>query len=182
MELTDERDNFVKLSYIIVYIVANHLRRLFKSRWNEMHEMWRSDSNSGNQLWESLGEGFRKSNKCFMKKIQTGNEQLWDTTILCKMFLYSDLKFEKNSSEYIAINKIREIRNELFANVDCMAYSDNYFEDHVTNIKSAVKNLLVEDAEYTINAIEKLPITQKRIEQSDIGKRLLIIFLFYAYN
>ena len=182
MELTAERENFVKLSHIIVDIVADLLRTLFKRRWNERHEMWRSDSNSGNQLWKSLGEGFRKSNKGCARKIQTGNEQLWDITTLCKIFLYSDLKFEQSSSEYKEIGKIREIRNEFFANPESMACSDDDFKCHVAKIKSAVKILLGKDAECKISAIEKSPITQKTIEQSDIGKRLLIIFLLYGYN
>ena len=177
MELTAERNNFVKLSYIIVDIVADHLRQLFTRTWNERHEMWKSDSNSGNQLWESLGEGFRKSNKSYTKKIHTGNEQLWDITTLCKIFLYSDLKFEQSSSEYKEIDKIREIRNEFFAHPESMACSDDDFEDHVTKIKSTVKNLFGKDAEYKISAIETSPITQKMIQQSDIGKRLSIIFL-----
>ena len=167
----------MKLSYIILDIVANHLRTYFKSRWNERHEMWRSDSNSGNQLLDSLGEGFRKSNKSYMKKIQTGNEQLWDTTILCKIFLYSDLKFEQNSFEYTTIDNIREIRNDFFAHSVSMACSDVDFEHHVKIIESSLKNLLVKDAVCKISAFAKSPITKKMIQQSDIGKRVSIIFL-----
>ena len=178
MELTAERENFVKLSCIIVDIVADHLRTLFTRRWNEKHEIWKSDSHSGNQLWESLGEGFRKENKkSYMKKIQAGNEQLWDITTLCKIFLYSDLKFEKSSSEYKEIDKIRKIRNEFFAHRESTACSDDDFKNHVAKIKSAVKNLFGKDAECNISAIEKSPITQKMIQQSDIGKRLSINFL-----
>ena len=144
--------------------------------------MWKSIEQCGDQLWESLGEKFRERNKDYKKKMKTGDVSKWDTTALCKIFLFSDLKFKESSSEFIEIDKLRKIRNEFFAHPESMACSSDDFEIHIKSIKSAVKKLFGEDAERKISAIEKSPITQTMIEQSDIGKRLLIILFAICFE
>ena len=177
MLLTTERENFVKVSYIILDIVANRLRVLFTTKWNEKHQMWRSDGRSGDQLCKNSGGGFKKSNKDYLEKMKSGNEKEWDITILCKIFLYSELKLiDKNTSEYTEIDKIRKIRNDCFAHPESMSCSDNDFKATVQKVKSAAKNLFGCDAESEISNIAKSSINKEMIEnlveplKQEVGK------------
>ena len=158
-------------------VLTKHVRALFVKTWNDNYGIWSSDGKSGDQLYELLGEGFRKSNKDCIKKIQAGNEKQWDITILCKIFLYSDLKLiEKDSSKQTEIDKIRNIRNMYFAHPDNMSCTDVEFRATVAEIKSVAKNLFEEDVELEICYIEKSKIDQNVFQQSRIGKRLFAIF------
>ena len=180
MELTAERENFVKLSHIIVDIVANHLRELFRQKWDGKLKQWRNDGNSEDELCKIFGGPFMDGNKGYKEMLKTGDVQQWDTTILCKIFLFSKLKFDKDSPEFTEINKIREIRNNYFAHLKSMSCSGDQFETTVAKVKCALKNLFGVATERKISDIEKSPITQKAADQSNIGKSLLIIFLFYS--
>ena len=176
--MTPEKTNFLKLSHILVDIVLSHLRKLFIKTWNEKykHMIWENNKTSGDQLLRSLGENFTKSND-LEEKMKTGDVGKWDITLLCKIFRFSNLKFDKDSSEGKEINNIREIRNEFFAHRSSLSCSVDEFEKHITRIKTAVRKLFGENTERKISAIEKSPIDQKMIEESKlIGKRLLIIF------
>ena len=179
--MTTEEKNFVRLTYIIVNILTKHLRTLFIKKWNDNYEKWRSDKASGGQLWELSGESFRKSNNDCKEKIQTGNEKQWDTAILCKIFLFSDLKLIGGGNpKYAAIGKIRSIRNKYFAHPKNMSCQDDEFNETVAEIKSAAKLLFKGDVEHEISVIEKSPIDQEMVKQSRIGKRFSITLFFYA--
>ena len=180
MALTTQESNFFRLTYIIVNVLTKHLRTLFIKEWNNKFETWSSDNKSGDRIWELLGESFRKANRGWMKKIQTGNEKQWDITILCKIFLYSDLKL-KDTSKYTEIDNIRRIRNNYFAHPENVSCSDDEFIATVAEIKSAAKILFEGDLEREISGIEKSAIDQIVLEQSRIGKRLVTIALFYAF-
>ena len=184
MEFTKERENFVKLSYIILDIAAKHLRILFKKKWNEKYngqknrnQQWNSDATSGNFLYKKLRKSFRdhEGNKEYVTKMKTGNEQEWDTTTLVKVMLDCGLKLVKGCrpkgqrsipfrpSEEIAI--IREYRNRLFAHIPKMSCTSNDFNEAVSDIKSAAKNLFGEDAEKEICEIENGSLDKGIIER-----------------
>ena len=179
MEFTEERKNFIKLSYIIFDIAAKHLRILFKKKWNEKYpiQQWNSDAMSGNFLYNKLSTGFRdsKGNKVYVNKMKTGNEQEWDTTTLVKVLLDCGLKLvdgcrDKNKrtfpfrpSEEIEI--IRECRNGLFAHLPKASCTSTEFNQAVSDIKSAAKNLFGEDAEKEICEIENGSIDKGIIER-----------------
>ena len=184
MEFTKERENFVKLSYIILDIAAKHLRMLFKKKWNDKYngqnypnQQWNSDATSGNFLYNELPTGFRdgKGNKEYVAKMKTGIEQEWDITTLVKVMLDSGLNLVQGCqpkgrrstpirpSEEIDI--IREYRNGLFAHLPEMSCTSNDFNQAVSDIKSAAKNLFGEDAEKEIGEIENWSLDKGIIER-----------------
>ena len=184
MEFTKERENFVKLSYIILDISAKHLRMLFKKKWNDKYngqnypnQPWNSDATSGNNLYNELPTGFRdgKGNKEYVAKMQTGIEQEWDITTLVKVMLECGLnlvqgcrsmgerRFPLRPSEEIDI--IRKYRDGLFAHLPEMSCKSNDFNQAVSDIKSAAKNLFGEDAENEIGEIENWSLDKGIIER-----------------
>ena len=175
--LTTEGDNFTKLTYIILNVIAKHLRELFVKKWNHKYEDWNSDGESGVQLYGILADSFKKQNKDYMTKIKNGNVQQWDTTLLCKIFLFSDLNLIENGSSKSEIDKLRKIRNECFAHPESMSCSNAEFKRIVIEIKNAAHALFGEAAKHEISGIEKSAMSQEKIEQSLIGKRMFIIFL-----
>ena len=178
MELTKERQNFLKLSCILLDIVTKHLRELFKTKWNAKHQdqPWNSDYPSGNRLYNELSPGFKnnKSKKAYIDKMITGNEKEWDTLTLVHVMLESGLnlfegcrKVSKRSiplrtSEKIDI--IRNIRNGFFAHLPSMSCSSDDFETVVKDIKSIAKSLFGEEVEKEIGMIENSPVDTKIIE------------------
>ena len=179
MGFSEERENFVKLSYIILEIAAKHLRILFIQKWNEKYpnQQWTSDATSGNFLYNKLSTGFRnsKSNTEYVNKMKTGNEQEWDTTTLVKVMLDCGLKLVEGCrskdqrsipfrpSEEIDI--IRKYRNGFFAHIPKMSCASNDFKQAVSDIKSAAKNLFGEDVENEIGEIENWSINEEIIEK-----------------
>ena len=184
MEYTKERENFVKLSYIILDISAKHLRILFKNKWNDKYngqkypnQQWNSDATSGNFLYNELPTGFRdgKGNKEYVTKMKTGIEQEWDITTLVKVMLDCGLDLVKGCrpkdqrstpfrlSEEIEI--IRECRNKLFAHSPRMSCKPKEFKQAVSDIKTAAKNLFGEDAEKEIGEIENGSLDKGIIER-----------------
>ena len=149
----------MKLSYIMLEIVAKRLRALFKTKWDEKL----NDGNTEDQLNEKLRESFKKS-KDYREKIETGDVQQWDITTLCKIFLYSNLNLiEKNSSQYKEIDKIRDYRNKWFAHAEDMSCSNNDFTDRVEEIKRVAKNLFQDDTHRDISDISEKPVVDEKM-------------------
>ena len=179
MEFNEERENFVKLSYIILEIAAKHLRILFIKKWNEKYpnQQWNSDAASGKFLDNELQSGFRKSkgNTKYIIKMATGNEQEWDTTTLVKVMLDCGLNLVEGcrskdqrsipfrSSEEIEI--IRNYRNDFFAHMPKMSCTSNEFKQAVSDIRKSAKNLFGEDVENEIGEIENWSINKEIIEK-----------------
>ena len=179
MEITEERENFIKLSYIIVEVVAKHLRALFIKKWNNKYpsQQWNSDAASGIFLYNILPIGFRSStgNTVYVDKMKTGKEEEWDTTTLVKVMLNSGLNLVQGCrpvnqrsiplrpSEEIEV--IRNYRNGSFAHLPMMLCKSNEFKQAVADIKSAAKGLFGVDVEKEICEVENCSIDKTIIEK-----------------
>ena len=172
MEFTEEEENFHKLSEIILDIIAKHLRFLFIKKWNDKYngqtypnQQWNSDATSGKFLCNELPSGFRygKGNTEYVIKMETGNEQEWDTIILVKVMLDCGLNLvqgcrakDKRSSPLRLseeLDKIRIYRNDFAHNPKALCKPNN-FKQFLSDIKSTAKNLFGEDAEKEIDKVE----------------------------
>jgi len=172
MELTEEKENFVKLSHIVLDIIPIYLRIMFKDKWNEKYpsSKWTSDAKSGNTLCNKVSDGFyaSKSNQEYIPRMRSGNEEEWDTTTLLRVILYSGMnliegcrpKEERSSPLRVSegLEVIREIRNSAIAHTRGMSCSSEEFERTMADLKSVVGSLFGKDAEFKINEIAKSPI------------------------
>ena len=181
MESSLERDNFVKLSYILLDIVAQHLREYFVKLWDKKYpnEKWHDDVAKRNLKLQSLlvTRDGRQKQDVYSQKILKGDEQNWDISTLIRAILDSGFKLlevcrpahERSSplreSEQIEI--IRRIRNEEYGHITSMSCSLDAFMDIMTEIRSVAKNLFGKDVEKKIYKIEISPSTQNMRVQVD---------------
>ena len=203
MEPSQEKDNYVKISYLILDVIPTHLRKLFIEKWNDRHpdKIWNSDEESGKHLYNELSERFRnsKTKRIFISKMLTGKEVEWDTTLLTQVFLESGLNLiescrpegERNSPLRISekIDTIRHIRNDYFAHLPSISYSSKDFADALMSIKSIARKLFGEEVVDEISVLEASQIERGMSETADKmlqqelnclrGKCCKIIFVSY---
>ena len=159
MELTAENSNYIKLSYIILDVVAKHLRKCFIKLWDAKYpnEKWRDDIDKKNHKFKSL----LINNICKLKMLE-GNEQDWDTSTLLYAVLDSNLKLVQNGHEGKKdIEHIRSFYNQLVS----PSWSDANFKGQMTRIKALSKNRFGEDAEKEIGDIEDSQVTPEMKQQ-----------------
>ena len=164
MEFAEEEENFVKLSRIIVDIVPSYLRGLFRNIWDEHNKgaPWKSDEESGKCLIEKLpkvkdekgreGRTLASKFQQYTEKLETGNENSWDTTIIVTVMSEGGLKIFEKYKEDLA--KLRKIRNEVFAHSSSMICSLDDFTQLISKVKSTAKLLFGEEAAVRIEKIE----------------------------
>ena len=163
MEFAEEEENFVKLSKITLDIVPTYLRKLFRDKWNmHMDTPWKSNEESGKCLIEKLPECKDKKQteekklghkfQQYIKKLATGNENSWDTTIIVTVMSDGGLKiFDKYKND---LEKLRKIRNEVFAHSSSMICSLDDFTQLISKVKSTAKLLFGEEAAVRIEKIK----------------------------
>ena len=176
MKFTEERENFLKLSYIIFEIAAKHLRKLFKKKWNEKYpnQQWNSDATSGEYLYSKVSKRLQ-NDKIYAEKIETGNEQEWDTTTLTKVMEDSSFGFvecyqpkkDKSSSlcprgEMRIITDYKDKVSDYLPKASCPSED---FKQALSDIKSAANNLFDEDVKSEIGEIENGSITKEFLEK-----------------
>ena len=175
------RDNFVKLSYVLLEVVARHLREYFVKLWDQKYpnEKWNDNVVRRNFKLQSLlvTKGGRQKQDIYSQKILKGNEKEWDITISIKAILDSDFQLIEScrskdertnplrESEEIEI--IRGIRNRDYRHMSSKSCSLDDFKEIMKNIKSVARNLFGKDAEKEIYEIETSQITSKMRAQVD---------------
>ena len=195
MESSPERDNFVKLSYILLDIIAQHLREYFVELWDKKYpnEKW-DDVVKRNLKLQSLlvTRDGRQKQDVYSHRILKGDEQNWDISTLIRATLDSGFNLIEGcrppnkrhsplrESEEIEI--IRRIRNEDYGHISSMSCSLDTFMDIMTQIRSVAKNLFGKDVEKKIYRIEMSPSTQSMREQVDKlheGNNLFLNFILF---
>ena len=170
---SEEGENFVKLSYIVLDVGAKYLRKFFKKVWDEKSkekdwkQNWNSDAESGECLFNALSDKVKvaKDKQVYVNKWKKGNDHGWDTTTLVKVMLDSGLNLVEGcrakhdralplrDSEQISI--IRDIRNQFFAHLPSMSCPYGDFARNLEDFKSAAKALFGKEAENEIDEVEK---------------------------
>ena len=192
MEASPEQDYFVRLSYVLLNIVAQHLREYFVNLWDQKYpnEKWHDDVAKRNLKLQSLllrSDG-RQKQDMYSQKILKGDEQEWDISTLIKAILDSGFqliegcrsKNERTSplrkSEELEI--IRGIRNTEYGHISSMSCSFDEFFEVMAKIKSAARNLFGKDVEKEIYKIEISPSTPIMRELVDkLNESKLVYFI-----
>ena len=181
MESSPERDNFVKLSYILLDVVARHLREYFVKVWDQKYpnEKWHDDVAERDIKLRTLlvtRDGKPKQD-IYSLEILKGNELEWDITTVIKALLDSGFKLMDGcrapdqrtlplrESEEIEI--IRGIRNTDYGHTSSISCSLDEFIHIMDKIRSVAKNLFGKEAKKEIYKIEVSPSTPNMREQVD---------------
>ena len=178
MDLSLERENFLKIATIILDVVPKYLRTFFIKKWDEKYpeEKWKSDEASGKILHERLGNAFKRNrnNHIYIEQMKTGEEMNWDTLTLVKALLNPKLALIQACREEQKrtcplrqsekIDRIREIRNGFVAHRPTMCYSSDKLHTVVTEIKSAAEDLFEEGFSSEIDRVQNSTINKISIE------------------
>ena len=192
MELSSDRERFIKLSWIVLEIIPTHLRNLFIKKWDEQssNQKWNSDISSGTNLFNTLSRNLQDNGNesIYINKIREGNEQDWDMTILGKVFLDYGLKLIDdprclkdrcspfNDGEKVSI--LRDIRNQCFAHLPSMSCLPDVFERIITEVKFAGEDLFEKPFQSDIDIIEHLPIQEEKLK--DIERLITTAIVTYG--
>ena len=172
MELSSEKKNHVKLTYVLLDVVARHLRDLFVNLWDKKYpnEKWQDDIPKRNLKLQSL-----LVKDTHIRKILYESEQNWDLTTLTQAILDSGLKLTKNcrptdqrSSPLLAseeIEIIKDIQVSFFGHVSSMLMPEAEFKDAMRKIKSVARNIFSDDVKNEIEDVESFPITPMMTRQ-----------------
>ncbi|XP_072019613.1 uncharacterized protein [Amphiura filiformis] len=138
---TPKNRNFFKLAFILLEIVTEQLRNVFKQEWDKQHpnNPWRDDNNSLQYFIQILKNGRTwKNNKSKVPK--SGNRSDWDPTALFFMLLYSGtLNLPAVLKQHI--DKLRQIRNEYFGHPSTASLSNAKFQAIYKDIEVCVCGL-----------------------------------------
>jgi len=181
MESSPERDYFVKLSYVLLDIVARHLREYFVKLWDQKYpnEKWHDDIGKRNLKLQSLlvTRDGRQRQDIYSQNILKGDEQEWDVLTIIHALLDSGFKLMdgcRNSDDRTSplrkseeIDIIRTIRNQDYGHVSGMSCSLDKFIDIMDKIKRVAKHLFGKDAKKEIHKIEVSHSIQSMREQVD---------------
>jgi len=173
MELSLEKDNFVKLSYVLLDVIARHLREYFIKLWDKKYpaEKWHDDVSKRNLKLQSLLAASNKKLKqdIYSQKVLNGDEKEWDTTTLIHALADSGFNLIKGCRppaqrtiplrESEEIDVIRGIRNADYGHISSMSCPMTKFRGIMTKTKNVAKNLFGEGAEIEIYTIEVSPVT-----------------------
>jgi len=175
MALTDEEENFVKITKIIVEIIPKYLRKCFVEKWNRKYpnQPWQSDNASGSFLFSELSKTVQtnKKREKEIEKMKEGNEQTWDTTTVVFALLDAGLnliqgsrpKDQRSSPFRISeeVEVVRDIRNSFFGHVPNMSCANTDFSDIIVKVKIVAKNIFCQDAVDEVENVEKSHIETK---------------------
>ena len=181
MDWSLERENFLKLSYILLGVVARYLREYFVKLWDEKYpnEKWHDDAAKRDLKLQSLlvTRDGRQKQDIYSQRILKGDEREWDIATLIKAILDSGFKLIEGCRppdqraiplrESEEIESIREICNTDYGHMSSMSCPFDEFIDIMDRIRSVAKNLFGKEAEKEIYQIEVSPSTPTMMEQVD---------------
>ena len=167
MQTSDEEENFIKITKLVLDIFPKYLRKCFIEQWNKKYpsQPWQSDNASGTFFFNSLPPKVKanKSRQIYMDKLKDGNEQEWDTTTVVYALIDTGLqlvegsrpKDQRNHPLRISeqIETIRDVRN-FVAHASSMLCSPTKFTEILTEIKSKAIDIFDANAVQEIVAIE----------------------------
>ena len=138
---SSEQLNYFRLCYVIVNLIPEGLRRVFKKEWDSRYKSvlgeWRDTPQNG---YEFLNRESRR-NRSRMARLLTimvnGNTAEWDLTCLFYALLYSDsIGGNLNPMFLRSVEDLREIRNS-FTHMVKTALTDIEFQEIVSRVSSA---------------------------------------------
>ena len=197
MELSSEKENYIKLAYILLEIVPGHLRKYFIKLWDNKYpnEKWQDDTAKRNRKLQSLlvTGNMRKNQDIYSRKLLDGNEEKWDITTLIHAILHPDLQLIRQCRpkterthpllESEEIDIIRDMRNSSYAHVDSMSCTNNEFNTNMVSIKRVAKNVFGENAEKEIEDIANsriIPLLTRKVNEL-LKSKLSILPMFGPY-
>jgi len=179
-KLSAEKENFFKITTIVVDIIPKYLRIFFKDQWGKKYKehKWQSDEKSGEFLLEKIPNKIKKQGgitQVNIKNLEKGNEEAWDTTTLMFALLQSGLELiprcraPKERSPPLSISEeidcLREVRNSAFAHARSTSIKSDEFKELIASMKSIAEKVFNKSALKEIDRIEKCKLETAVIDE-----------------
>ena len=183
MQSSDEEENFIKITKLVLDIFPRYLRKCFIEQWNKKfpNQKWTSNNASGTFFVKALPPRVQtnRSRSIYIDKLMEGKEQDWDTTTVVYALLETGLQLVEGSrakderkkplriSEQIEL--IRDVRN-FVAHASSMSCPSTKFTEVLKEIKSKATDIFDATAVQEIEEIETSPVESQMA--GDLKKRL----------
>ena len=145
-EYSDEQLNFFRLCHIVTDEVAESLRLFFKKEWDRLYKEdfgeWKDSPKNGKDFYDGESLSKQEFNAEHLAIMINGNTAEWDCTKLFYAICYSDCigRYLKRGYK-IALNILREIRNECHAHSLHGKINDVEFQCIIQQVEDAFKAL-----------------------------------------
>ena len=142
----EEKRNYICMQNIIIDVVSEGLRNVFKNEWNARYQAsfgaWDDTSVSGLQLFHRENTRSRPNKNMFQAKFQQGDTNHWDCSVLFDAILYSNSigKSRLNPTIKTEVDNIRNMRNKIM-HADETTLSDADFQTMISDVDKAFKAL-----------------------------------------
>jgi tetratricopeptide (TPR) repeat protein len=149
---SEEKRNYICMRNIVIDIVSEGLRRVFKTEWNTRYQAslgaWDDTSVSGLQLFHREYTRSRPNKNMYQAKFRHGDTNQWDCSVLFDAILYSN-SIGKSSLKLAIkteVDNIRNMRNKIM-HADETTLSEADFQSMISDVDKAFKalNLPVND-------------------------------------
>ena len=145
-EYSDEQLNFFRLCHIVTDEIAESLRLFFKKEWDRLYKEdfgeWKDVPQNGKDFYDGESLSKQEFNAKQLAIMINGNTAEWDCTKLFYAICYSDCIGRYLKREYkMALNILREIRNECHAHSLHGKISDVKFQCIIQQVEDAFKAL-----------------------------------------
>ncbi|CAB4003673.1 Nephrocystin-3 [Paramuricea clavata] len=143
---SEEKRNYICMQNIIIDVVSEGLRKVFKNEWNTRYQAslgaWDDTSVSGQQLFNRENTRPRPNKNMYQAKFQQGNTNQWDCSVLFDAILYSNSisKSSLNPTIKTEVENIRYMRNKIM-HADDTTLSDADFQTMIRDVEKAFKSL-----------------------------------------
>ena len=157
---SEEKRNYICMHNIVIDVVSEELRKVFKSEWNIRYQAsfgaWDDTSVSGLQLFHRENTRSRPNKNMYQAKFQQGNTNQWDCSVLFDAILYSNSigKSSLNPTIKTEVDNIRNMRNKIM-HADDTTLSDADFQTMISDIEKAFKSLSLPVSDITQMKIKR---------------------------
>ncbi|CAB4025405.1 Nephrocystin-3, partial [Paramuricea clavata] len=144
----EEKRNYICMQNIIIDVVSEGLRKVFKNEWNVRYQAsfgaWDDTSVSGLQLFNRENARSRPFKNMYQAKFQHGDTNQWDCTVLFDAILYSNAIGKSSLKPAIKteVDNIRSMRNKIM-HAEETTLSDADFQTMISDLEKAFKALSV---------------------------------------
>ena len=145
MEYTSEQLNYFRIFYIVVNLVPEGLRQVFKQEWNFLYKAalgeWNDTPKNGLDFYNQESRKSRSKNARYLATIQNGNTAEWDCSCLFFVILFSDsIGATLSTAIKKEVDDLRKVRNDI-AHISEAKLTDTEFRGYVGRVLLAFNSL-----------------------------------------
>lgn len=175
----EEEQNFFKLAYIVVNIVTDALRTVFKTEWDSKYPAtpWLDDVASQNIFIAKEGKSSSNFKTKNMKR-SGGKRETWDISVLTYALLESKPLDLQNTKPTLGayIFQLKTIRNKVMHS-ERWAMNTTEFNNVYTGIENMMRNLVAQNGIYQTYLNQMIAIknqtTQPTVDEFNIVRQAL---------